>query len=267
MGIQLHSIKPVWTKLCIHPKAVDLPEWSPYNYVLGNPLSFTDPGGEIPYPITIRSFAPFDSFGGGFHGDGNNRGFTLGDATARIHQTINFDTDKTTLKSNVWSSPSAHNMLPGSITGTPSVAISSFSIKDAGTSKVFDFATHANGSNPYIPGSSKIDFFSDFSITEAKGSLSISGKLTGDNFPSTEAFITDLNGQKIFIGVGSYEGSPFSKLEGENTRAITDFDFKITTDKKGNFTGVTQGDKTYSIGDWNAAFEAQDPHENADTAD
>ena len=92
--------------------------------------------------------------------------------------------------------------------------------------------------------------------------LNVSGDLKGDNFPSTEAFITDPNGNNVFIGVGFYEGSPFSSLDGENKRDITSFSFGIQTDKKGNFTGVQYNGTDYSIGDWNKLFEQVDPHKN-----
>ena|GEM_PF-2290270 len=58
-------------------------------------------------------------------------------------------------------------------------------------------------------------------------------------------------------GVGKNMG-PFTELGGENeNRPITDFNFSITTDKNGNFTGVKEGDKTYNIGDWNKRFTSQ----------
>ena len=220
----------------VDPLAALMPAWSPYSFVFNNPLSFIDPDGRIPYPITIRSFAPFNYFGKGFHGDGANRGFTTSStATARVHQRINFDTDKTQLKTNVWSSPTSHILVPGSYTETPSVSIGKFSIANNGNSKTFNFDTHSKGANPMIPGSPNIDVFSNFSITESDGLLNISGDLKGDNFPSTEAFITDPNGNNVFIGVGFYEGSPFSSLDGENKRDITSFSFGIQTDKKGKF--------------------------------
>lgn len=247
--------------LSVDLEAALMPAWSPYSYVFNNPLSFIDPDGRIPYPITIRSFAPFKTFGGGFHGD--NRGFsTSSTATARVHQRINFDTDKTQLKTNVWSSPTSHRFLPGSLTETPSVSIGGFSIADNGGSRTFNFDTHSKGANPMAPGSPNIDVFSNFSITESDGLLNISGNLKGDNFPSAEAFITDPNGNNIFIGIGFYEGSPFSSLGGENKRDITSFNFGITTDKSGNFTGVQYNGTDYSIGDWNKLFEQADPHKN-----
>ncbi|CAF4439088.1 unnamed protein product [Rotaria socialis] len=149
-------------------------------------------------------------------------------------------------------------------TATPEVNFEGdFTIKQNGDNKSFGFGTHVAAANPLTPpGTPNIDIFSNFSITENKkaGMLNISGKLTGDNFPSTEAFISDPSGQNVFIGVGQIgagvdkDWGPFTQLPFENQRPITDFNFSITTDKKGNFTGVKQGDKTFSIGDWNKQF-------------
>ena len=250
----------------VDPLAHVMPFASPYAYCLNNPINKIDPDGRIPYPITIRAFAPFNYFGGGFHGDGANRGYTTSStATARVHQRINFDTDKTSMTTNAWSSPTSHRFLPGSLTGTPSVKFTDgLKIAKSGDAKTFEFGSHVAGSNPMVPGSPPIDVFSNFSITENKkaGTLNISGTLKGDNFPSKEAFVTDPTGQNVFIGVGFYEGSPFSSLDGENKRDISSFNFSISTDKKGNFTGVKMGDKSFSIGDWNKMFQKADPHKN-----
>ncbi len=235
-----------------------------------NPINFIDKDGRIPYPITIRAFAPFNYFGGGFHGDrrsySNVRSYTNDTGpSARVHQVINFDTDKTTMTTTAWSSETSHRFLPGSMRETPSVNfIDKAKLRESGNSKTYDFGTHVKGANPMVPGAPNIDVFSDFSITENKkaGTLSISGSLTGDNFPSTEAFISDPSGQNLFIGVGFYQGSPFSSLDGENKRDITNFNFTVTTDKKGNFTGVKAGDTNYSIKDWNKMFLSADPHKN-----
>jgi hypothetical protein len=113
-------------------------------------------------------------------------------------------------------------------------------------------------------GTPNIDVFSNSSITENKkaGTLAISGSFTGDNFPSTEAFISDPKGQNIFIGVGQIDSrvdknfGPFQKLPFENEdNPITTFDFTITTDQNGNFTGVKSKDKIYTIEAWNNLFK------------
>src|SRR5690606_35160899 len=86
----------------IDPEISVMPSLSSYSVFKNNPLFFIDPSGRIPYPITIRAFAPFKVFGFGAHGD--DRGYSTGDATARLHQKINFDTDKTQIKTTAWSS-------------------------------------------------------------------------------------------------------------------------------------------------------------------
>lgn len=116
----------------------------------------------IPYPITIRSFAPFKTFGGGFHGD--NRGFTTSSsASARVHQWINFDTDKTSLTTRAWSSPTWHSAASSvKKTAIPSVTINQFDASMNGDVSTFSFGTHYSGSNPLTPGAPNIYVFSNF---------------------------------------------------------------------------------------------------------
>jgi hypothetical protein len=87
--------------------------------------------------------------------------------------------------------------------------------------------------------------------TTINGILNVSGSFTGDKFPSTEAFIVDQSGKnKLFLGAKMEEGGILD-LYGDNKEKLFKVNMQIQIDKEGNFTGVKEGDKTYSVGDWN----------------
>lgn len=84
-----------------------------------------------------------------------------------------------------------------------------------------------------------------------KGTLDIFGYVTGDGFPSTEAFVTDQSGTgKVFLGAIKETGGLLS-LYGNENKPLFMVNMTINFDKDGNFTSVTQGDKTYGVEDWN----------------
>jgi hypothetical protein len=117
--------------------------------------------------------------------------------------------------------------------------------------------------NPLVSGSPDIDVKANFTVLEntEKGILIINMNASGDDFPNTEAFLTDASGQSVFMGVDVREAgndaAPFI-LAGGATTPIMNNIFSITLDKKGNFKNVYSGGEKYSLDDWNKKFTSID---------
>ncbi|MCU0342076.1 MAG: hypothetical protein MUE30_19565 [Spirosomaceae bacterium] len=71
-----------------------------------------------------------------------------------------------------------------------------------------------------------------------------------------EAFISDQSGAKLFLGARKETGG-VGDLFGDNKKFLFTVDMQIKFDKKGNFTGVQQGDKLIKPADWNKQVESQ----------
>ena len=254
-----HEAKSVQLWLSTDPLAEKLPFASPYAYCLNNPVNMVDPDGRYPFPIFIRSFAPFKTFGGGFHGDGENRGFTTSStATSRVAQTFTMDASTHSYSGlKTWCDPSSHPVL-GSATEKPTGGISDFKYTaNQDGSNTVSWSSTMSGANPLVPASPDIDVKTSFSLTEnvKAGTLDINVNQTGDRFPAAETFIQDTKGNPLFIGVSPYEGNPYTSLPGDNNRQMMSNSFTATMDSNGVFTGVKQGNQTYTVGEWNKLYQ------------
>ena len=93
--------------------------------------------------------------------------------------------------------------------------------------------------------------------------LTISVNAYGDDFPNTEMFVADPSGQTVFIGIdvraAGNDKNP-TILIGGATENIANPSVSIKIDSKGNFVGIVQGDKTYSVNDWNERFKNANPN-------
>ncbi|MGB7070287.1 MAG: RHS repeat-associated core domain-containing protein, partial [Pyrinomonadaceae bacterium] len=244
-------------------RMADPQHWNLYVYARNNPLLLIDPNGEFPWTFHIRSFIFTSAVGpgGSFRGDG--RGPSLetkpdrASSRVRLSYTHDYDRGQITNKSVV-SDPTEFYGVAGiggdKRTGIPGVSFGSVETYNRSQSVSF----HYWGKDPITPGfaTPNLDVHANIAITESitkhgNGSLFINGTFTGDKFPSTEAFIVDQSGKtKLFLGVKHEQGG-VSDLYGDNKKSLFSVDMQVKFDRKGNFTGVIQDGKTYSVDEWN----------------
>ncbi len=237
------------------PLANKQPFISPYAYVNNNPILMFDPDGRLPWPVWVRSFISTPTTGGGFFsGDGRGASF---DGTSRVHSSFTVDPSAKVVTQPVTKSdPTIFYGVPGQLPPTADVGRptgSNDNISFGSNSASFDFSH--SGKDPITPQflTPSLDVHANLSLTEdtKNGVLTISGAFTGDQFPSTEAFILDQSGKtKLFLGAEKEQGG-ITDLFGDNKKTLFNVNMQVQFNEKGNFTGVKQGDKSYSVNDWN----------------
>jgi len=244
--------------MSVDPLASKFPGTSPYVYANNNPISFIDVGGLFPWPVTVRSFISASSVGGGlFRGDGRGASFS---GTSRVYSSFTVDPSAGTLSGRstnsdptvFYGTPAAPwPLIPGS-TKTPEPEMSADITGSGANSLSMSFSHEAK--DPITPGFATPDLdlngSLNFSENLESGVLSISGAFTGDNFPSAEAFISDQSGNNLFLGASMETGGVHS-LFGENNNSKFNVNMQVQFNSDGNFTGVKQGDNTYSVEQWN----------------
>ncbi|MBM7069608.1 hypothetical protein [Actibacterium sp. 188UL27-1] len=133
------------------------------------------------YTVIVKRYAPFTTFGGGYHGDGRNSAKLAG--SARTWGFITFDLETGVIKKSALSSPTWKTAKPEEKkTQTPRITVTTRSFQ---AGKELNFTAHTEGSNPMVKGSPDIDTFIDIRYRSGK----IDGCLRGDDFPNAEVFL------------------------------------------------------------------------------
>jgi RHS repeat-associated protein len=251
------------------PLAEKLPGWSPYNYVLNNPMKLFDPDGLFPYPVTVRAFAPPGSFSGsGF--DDDKRGFSASsNASSRLSQTTTINPVTGEVSGGHVTSTGTHffGIPVGNAENFSSEgSVDRIGMSGSGDNHTLSVDEHLTGSDPAgLKLAPDVMLNSGISLTEndKAGYLDANITLTGKGFPASEALIGDTGGKNILLtGAATYGG--LTSLIKNDPKQVASIGVRISIDGKGNFTGVSYNGKNYSVADWNKAQQAAPagPHHN-----
>jgi hypothetical protein len=163
------------------------------------------------FTLFVRAFAPFDTFGLLFHGDGATRRPTTSPcATARIHAWVGFNPLAGTIgQALARSHESTYRWARHGRTAQPQVKASAVKLSQG----IF-VQLDAWGANPLIP-SPDVDVRVRIEAASVAGRLNLSASMSGDLFPNFEVFLEDEAGKRRMVQAFETSGGAVS---GPSTR-------------------------------------------------
>jgi hypothetical protein len=148
------------------------------------------------FGLYFRRYAPFETFGGGFQGDGRDGPSTWEGATSRTYGIVLFN--RLGIITRFGSPPGLfagtsgthyHSTVWGDIVGHATISATLVDHRLAGAGQV-GFSASTAGANPLVPKSPDLDTFVvarlDFSDPKF---MEISGEAFGDDFPNLEVYV------------------------------------------------------------------------------
>ena len=193
----------------------------------------------------------------------DRRGYSANtNVTSRISQTVTIDPTARSVSGGTATSSDTHwnGMNVGNATDSNRGGVDSKSFfKNRFGSDVAAVNASFEGSNPAFKGAAPdIEVQSSIILSEndKEGYVNASIDLSSKQFPATEAIISDPSKQTVFLTGAAAFGTALNLANADSKKAAS-IDIRINIDKKGNFTGVMFGGKTYAISDWNKAQTAK----------
>jgi RHS repeat-associated protein len=257
-----------------------------YIYVLNNPLALVDRSGAFPefsFSVYVRAFAPFHWFGPGGVAMGDGRGFSTDPgASYRIQAfstVIAADDGRYFPMSRTEASPPTTSVTSLGVLDT---CIGALPISWSADSECYindpngnyfpgglqggndSLGYHMYGNDDAVPIiSSDIDLHPQFRFNyddQGNGivNMTVTGAVTGDQFPAAEAFIRDTSGNSVMLGIFAPAASsgPVTSLPGNGTLPMINVNVTVRVNN-GIFQGVVENGNVVSLEEYNRRFTSQ----------
>jgi RHS repeat-associated protein len=287
--------------LSVDPLYKSYPWNSTYAYAENDVMSSIDLDGLEKLKVTLTSFAPFDYFGGGFVGNGDDATFKSKTTKYKLRASTILDVSKNTVSNtNAGKVPTVWGP---DIKNNPYKAVSDTKVETVSTNSKGQFVLEASAGNdaamcpvlflglfvrPIVAAAAtpllrdidisgvvnmNVDLGTKISYSIQNKILKVSGNIYGDKFPAGQATLEDETGNSIFLQVSpidmkeaqNKEVAPWIMLYGKGDKNMGTFDLTIKLGDKNEFLSITDNKTgiTYnSVEEYNKQFEKTEPVKN-----